>query len=164
MKKIILRLKAILILILGLFILTGCNNQNDTTYENVENERIISDNADLQKNNNETEEVIDELQVGNYTLKYGTYTGTDSQYDDSGMITAEITILLNKDGTYDLKSSNSDIMESSKGTYVVEKNTYQGIFEEYILNFSSGGIYIVTDNNTLQIPAGSSTKFTYQGN
>ena len=110
------------------------------------------------------EEAAKGLQAGNYRLKYGTYKGTESQYDVGGILTAEITIILKQDGTYTLKSSNTSLVSNSSGTYKVEKNTYQGISGTHILKLSSGNFYAITANNTLQIPAGSGATFTYQGN
>ncbi len=110
------------------------------------------------------EEAAKGLQAGNYTLKYGTYKGTESQYDLGGMLTAEITITLKQDGTYSLKSSDTSLVANSSGTYKVEKNTYQGISGTHILKLSSGNFYAITANNTLQVPAGSGATFTYQGN
>ena len=110
------------------------------------------------------EEAAKGLQVGNHTLKYGTYKGTESQYDVGGMLTAEITITLKQDGTYTLKSSNTSLVSNSSGTYNVEKNIYPGISGTHILKLSSGNFYAITGNNTLQVPAGSGATFTYQGN
>lgn len=61
------------------------------------------------------------IQVGNYTLKYGTYKGTDAQYSEEGVESYEVTITLNTDNTYTLTSTNQEIMPNSSGTFTVRK-------------------------------------------
>lgn len=147
-------LVAILLCVMVL-ILTGCSSKENPTNENVQSNNEDINENDL-KNNNKQEE----LEAGEYILKYGTYKGTESQYTDNGMINAELSITINPDGTYDLKSSNTSVVENSNGTYKLEK--YDGIYKDYILNFSSGFFYIISDNNTLETPAGSGAKFIYE--
>lgn len=168
MKNKTLNFGIVIFLITMLFILTGCsNNNNDIVDINVENinnvnEKIINNNInDLSEKDNKAEDKL-VLEVGDYTLQYGDYIGTESQYDDSGIIITEIILSINQDGTYNLKSSNTSLIENSNGTYKVEKNTYQGVSSDYILSLSNGSFYIVTDNNTIQVPAGSGAKFVYQ--
>lgn len=99
------------------------------------------------------------LEVGDYTLKYGVYRGTDAQYDVGEVINWDVAITLKEDGTYTLISSNQDMEKDSEGTY---KITNEYGFKAILL--SSGRIFSVVDNDILQIPAGSGATFTYQGN
>jgi flagellar basal body-associated protein FliL len=109
------------------------------------------------------EEAAKGLQAGNYTLKYGTYKGTEYIYDVENIQTAEVTITINQDGTYTLKSSNTSVVSNSSGTYKVEKSPYSGLGGTHILNLSAGNFYTIIANNTLQVPAGSGATYTYQG-
>lgn len=109
--------------------------------------------------NNTIEGTSSGLQVGDYTLNYGTYKGTDAQYDVGGVISWDITITLKEDGTYSLTSSNQEMEKNSNGTYsITDKYGFTAIL------LSSQRIFSVIDNNTLQVPAGSGATFTYQGN
>lgn len=99
------------------------------------------------------------LQVGEYTLKYGTYKGTDAQYDVGGVISWDVTITLKEDGTYTLTSSNQDMEKDNNGTYTIT-NEYGFIG----ILLSNQRVFSVIDNNTLQVPAGSGATLTYQEN
>ena len=148
---------------------TNKENESKEKVNKIEEEKVKKEEQDKKKAEEEArkkaeEEAAKGLQVGNYTLKYGTYKGIESQYDVGGVISTEITIVLKQDGTYNLKSSNVSLVPNTSGTYKVEKNSYTGVLGTHILKLSSGGFYAVTANNTLQVPAGSGVTFTYQGN
>lgn len=92
-------------------------------------------------------------------MQYGTYKGTDAQFDVSGVISWDVTITLKEDGTYTLTSSNQDMEKDSNGTYsITDEYGFIGIL------LSNQRIFSVIDNNTLLVPAGSGAEFTYQGN
>lgn len=103
MKKKFFLIGIILMLVFLLVVLTGCsNNENnninqvqESEPENNVNENVISEN--------ETNNVI---QVGDYTLEYGTYI------DKYGT-----TYTLNKDGTYSCEST--DPSKVGKGTFEI---------------------------------------------
>ena len=113
----------------------------------------------IKETDNSSKETNSGLKVGEYTLKYGTYKGTDAQYDVGGIISWDITVTLKEDGTYTLTSSDQDMEKDSNGTY---KITNEYGFTAILL--SSQRIFSVIDNDTLQVPAGSGATFTYQGN
>lgn len=113
------------------------------------------------------EEAKKELKVGKYTLKYGKYTGTS--YDegtggfDSGVVpTYTTTYTLKPDGTY---TYSSTIGDSASGTYKVINLSSMGSYYngQYGIEFSDGAKLGVPSNNTLQVLAGATEKFTYQG-
>lgn len=76
MKKKILSFITILTLIIMLFVLTGCanndNNENLTTNESVETEQSENEQEEIKQNEEDVE--VNTFQVGNYTLKYGRYS------------------------------------------------------------------------------------------
>ena len=116
-----------------------------------------------QENSNNTQEEITQagsstFKVGNYTLHYGTYKGTDGQYADGrGVVNWNVTIKLNQDGTYTLTSSDQTMQKNNSGTF--EVTTLQG---KDVVELSGGGLYIVDANDTLTLYAGSGKSFTYQ--
>lgn len=113
----------------------------------------------IKEKDNPSKETISGLQVGKYTIRYGTYKGTDAQYDVGGLISWDIAVTLKEDGTYTLVSSNQDMEKDSNGTYsITDKYGFTAIL------LSNQRIFSVIDNNTLQVPAGSGATFTYQGN
>ena len=147
---------------------TNKEKESKEKVNKIEEEKVKKEEQDKKKAEEEAkrkaeEEAAKGLQVGNYTLKYGTYKGIESQYDVGGVISTEVFLVLKQDGTFNLKSSDTSLVSNSSGTYKVEKNSYTGVSGSYILKLSSGGFYAVTANNTLQVPAGSGVTFTYQG-
>ena len=76
MKKKILNIVSAILLIIMLFVLTGCanndNNENSTTNESVETEQSENEQKEIKQNEEEAE--VNTFQVGNYTLKYGRYS------------------------------------------------------------------------------------------
>ena len=124
------------------------NNTNTNSDNNTQNTNTKS-NVNTQ--NNTTTNTSSTLKVGNYTLKYGTYTGIEEEYNGSTITERKATLKLRENGTY---SYMVDTGVSNHGTYKV-----------------SGG-KIVTDkgvpfnpksNNTLVYEVGGGVTLNYQG-
>lgn len=93
------------------------------------------------------------LQVGSYSLQYGTYKGTDYYYTDDVNSKYEITIKIKSDNTYVISSSNPSAITNSKGKIEIINNTFGGSNSKAIK--LGGKSFIVDSNNTITFPAGS---------
>lgn len=84
-----------------------------------------------------------DLKVGNYTLTYGKYKGTETEYDNNTnkVISKEIKIELTKD-----KINNEDYIVKGESLYV---NGFE--------------LYKVVSNNKILLLAGEGVEFIYEG-
>ena len=129
-----------------------------------------------QENNNTQEDTQTEsstFKVGNYTLHYGTYSGTGTMVieNDSGSMETlkyTYTITLNSDGTYSIKSSNEEAAESRSGEYTVGTTSgmngiiFDDLNNDGILEGNAMFLAVYADD-TLSQPAGAEANYKYQG-
>ena len=101
MKKKIFVFILTILLVVTVISLTGCSNNENTQEVGSETENQSNENIMI------NEEINDKIQVGDYTLNYGTYI---DKY--------ETKYTLNKDGTYSCESSELPT-KSGTGTYQV---------------------------------------------
>ena len=102
------------------------------------------------------------LKAGNYTLKYGTYKGTDYSTIGDPHSRFEIKISINQDGTYTQENyiTEAGIRETYSGKYGI--NT-QGN-NTYIVLSANDSMYQVTANNQLTVMSGSGQIINYSSN
>lgn len=91
----------------------------------------------------------DSLKVGNYTLHYGKYVGTSTEYDpdEDETITSEVTIVLKKDGEM--------VMGSTPKTYEIDGTR---------LKVDGSSIINVTNDDQFTLEAGAGIDFKYKEN
>ena len=145
MKNKILSLLVIILLISGLFLLTGCGNKKQEN-QNVE----TTENTSNTENNTETSSAEDGIEVGNNILKYGTYEGKD--------LAKGATIILNSDKTFEYKDDKNN---SGTGTYEVKNEEIEdpeGKNAAWVIEFDS--IVIASDDS---IPVDKYMLFTQTG-
>ena len=96
-----------------------------------------------EKKENKTEKVEDTLKIGKYSLKYGTYKGSETEYnpDTKKVYKKEVTITLSKD--------------KINGEYYIVKGT-----SLYVNGYE---LYKVTANNKIEQLAGEGVEFEYEG-
>lgn len=99
MNKKILSIVMILMLGVLLLFLTGCSKENGNNEQNVEVENALNESSGKTEEN-------DVIQVGDYTLEYGTYI------DKYGT-----KYILNKNGTYSCESTDPNL--AGTGTYEI---------------------------------------------
>lgn len=99
MSRKILSVLMLLVLGISLIILTGCSEEKSNNEQNTEVENTVNESIETQEENNV-------IQVGDYTLEYGTYI------DKYGT-----KYTLNKDGTYSCEST--DPSKNGTGTFVI---------------------------------------------
>ena len=100
-------------------------------------------------------------QIGNYTLKYGTYKGVDYWDVDDPLSKYEITIVLKENGTYTQTKliTVAGVTESYSGKFTL--SNIQGI-GTYITFSANDEAYQITGNNQFTSSTGAVIK--YQGN
>ena len=107
------------------------------------------------------------FEAGGYTLHYGTYKGTDYQATGLPNTKIEVTIVLNSDGTYTKteKLLSTGETDTSSGKFEIQDGSQFGdYYARYkILSLSSGSMYMISADDTLEVMAGSGARFTYQG-
>lgn len=103
------------------------------------------------------------FKVGSYTLHYGTYKGTTSQYSDKldRPVSYTLTFKFNQDGTYSIKSSNQSMHKDENGKFKVTKFQGMNVIE---LELDNGTAYYTSyGNDSIGTLAGASSTFEYQG-
>lgn len=106
MKNKILSILVTIVLVSGLFLLTGCGNQEEENVETTENTSNV-------ENNTESSTVEDGIEVGDNFLKFGTYEGKD--------LAEGSTIILNSDMTFEYQDDEN----TGSGTYEVSEDTLE---------------------------------------
>ncbi len=103
----------------------------------------------------------EESQVGNYTLKYGTYKGIDYWTEGDPLSKYEITIILKPDGTYTQTNliTVAGMTETYSGTFTLSNVQGMGTYITFSANDEA---YQVTGNNQFTSTTGAIIK--YEGN
>lgn len=134
--------------------------------ETLENNSVINVVFERAKDMENTENEV--IQAGSYNLHYGTYKGTDYEATALKNTEVEITITLNKGNTYTISKyyTYTKKTETSTGEYEIIDGSLMGeYYEKYkLLKLSEGSMYMISDNDTLEVMAGTGARFTYQGN
>lgn len=135
--------------------------EEDKKKQEEEEARLKAEEENKKKAEETTNKEIEGLKVGSYTLKYGTYKGKDYEYTDNADGAVDVLITLKSDETYTVTRTYKATGRStnSKGTFKAGK--LNGV---NTLELSNDGVYTATANNIFETMAGSSSKFTYQGN
>ena len=143
--------------------------EDETT--NIENrEQAIKKAAEEAAKKEAEEQANKTIEAGKYTLKYGTYKGTDYLYTDNASTKTEITIILKTDGTYTLtkKVSSTGKTDTTSGKFSIVdlENKYGSSYfsGRKGIEFEDDYTLMVSGNNTLEVLAGSGDRFTYKGN
>ena len=154
MKKNIKLLGIVLIVITMLFCLTGCSDENQIEQEE---KKDISEQKIIETNEVEENVTSNVLQVGEYTLKYGTYIGYAGNSDIPNLNyteTAEIIIEINEDGTL-TQSGGFDNTPEYTTSYTINNDTI----------ISSNGMPLrVTANDEFTMEVAQGVDFKYKEN
>lgn len=129
----------------------------------------ISDSEEKQEGSNtNSPQTANELKVGDYTLKYGTYKGEGAFGETGGpdVSISECTIILNSDGTYnetmvDVATGKAD---KRNGKYSVGETRKDYTGKNVVtLMFDGNPSFEVTKNNAFSMSAGAGVELVYQG-
>ena len=105
---------------------------------------IENDNKDKNDSSKKTEE--ETLKVGRYTVHYGTYEGTEEDYDGSKVVSRTLTLKLTKDT---ITFNNSEPLK-----YTVSGNQLKII----------GAPVTVIGDDKIRVDAGSGVDYKWKGN
>ena len=143
---------------------TFYNGQTDEEWkykEEKEDDKEKQDEVNKEETKNDsTSKNKSTFKVGSYTLHYGTYKGTTSQYSDElgRPVSYTLTFKFNQDGTYSIKSSNQSMVKDESGKFKV--TTLQGM---NVIELDNGAYYTSYGNDSIGELAGAGSTFEYQG-